>query len=207
MSCMDYKKPNQIIVGVDEAGRGPLAGPVAVAAVSMSRSHLAKFTRGVISQSALPLRDSKKLSAAARGLWFSALQKARHAGEIDFSVALVGEKIIDSRGIVYAVRLGVRRVLNRLKIGPSQSQILLDGSLRAPAKYRKQKTIIRGDNTVPIIMLSAIAAKVRRDRRMIGLAKRYPGYGLEIHKGYGTSDHYRALKRLGISPIHRRSFL
>ena len=85
--------------------------------------------------------------------------------------------------------------------------ILLDGGLKAPAKYKDQKTIIKGDEKVKIIALASIIAKVSRDRHMRRLAKKFPDYGFEIHKGYGTRAHYRALHRRGLSPLHRRSFL
>ena len=207
-------KKGRYLIGIDEAGRGPLAGPVSVAAVAiMSRLNLdglllrpnlsaPRFDLGFGS-----LRDSKKLSAEKRGRWFNWLQFQQARGRLLFKTALVGEKIIDRQGIVPAVRIGIARVLRRLKILPDHSRILLDGGLRAPAKYKNQQTIIRGDSSVPIIMLAAIAAKVRRDRRMIRLARRYPNYQFEIHKGYGTRRHYAALRRHGLSPLHRRSFL
>ncbi len=154
----------------------------------------------------LGLRDSKQLSAKRRDAWYRWLQKAQQRGELNFAVSLVGEKIIDQRGIVYAINLGLRRVLRRLNLRPARCLIQLDGGLRAPAGFKNQQTIIRGDQSVPIIMLASIAAKVRRDRRLIRLARRYPGYGFEVHKGYGTAAHYQALHRLGLSPIHRRSF-
>lgn len=169
---------------------------MAVAAV-VSRATL--DTRG--------LKDSKGLSSARREEWYEKLKKARRRRELNFTVALVGEKIIDRLGIVRAVAIGIRRCLARLKLNPKQCRVLLDGSLRASRIYQNQKTIIRGDSRVPIIMLASIAAKVRRDRRLTRLAKRYPGYGLEIHKGYGTKKHYAALRRRGLSPLHRRSFL
>lgn len=192
------------LIGIDEAGRGPLAGPVAVAAVAVSRLNLdrKRFDLGFG-----PLRDSKHLAPRRREEWFGWLKKQRARGRLRFTASLVGEKTIDRIGIVRAVKIGIRRVLGRLKIRSNDCRILLDGGLKAPAKYHNQRTVIHGDNLIPIIMLASIAAKVRRDRRMGRLSKRYPGYGFEIHKGYGTKKHYAALRRQGLSPLHRRSFM
>lgn len=201
----------QYTIGIDEAGRGPLAGPVSVAAVViMSRHRLDRLLRSNLSTGRFDLgfglRDSKKLSGKKREEWFQWL-KEKKKGELNFAVSLVGKKIIDKQGIVPAVKIGIRRCLNRLKLNPDQCRVLLDGSLKAPKIYRNQKTIIRGDETVPIITLASIVAKVTRDRKMLRLAKNFPNYQFEIHKGYGTRAHYRALRKNGLSPLHRRSFL
>ena len=191
------------IIGIDEAGRGPLAGPVSVAVVAlMSRLNLdSDKSRG-------RLRDSKKLlSVAKREKWFEWLKQKQKNKQLKFAVSLVGEKIIDRRGIVPAVKIGIKRCLNRLNLQPERCQVLLDGSLKAPKIYQNQKTIIRGDEKIPLIMLASIIAKVTRDRKMIRLAKNFSHYGFEIHKGYGTRAHYCALHRHGLSPLHRRSFL
>ena len=201
------------LVGVDEAGRGPLAGPVSVAAVAtMSRRRL---DNGSLDNGTSPalgctragLKDSKKLTAKKREQWFVWLRQKQKNNRLKLTVSLVGEKTIDRIGIVGAVRIGIRRCLTRLKLNPKHCRILLDGSLHAPKIYRNQKTVIRGDEKIPIIMLASIAAKVRRDRRMIKLARVYPNYHFEIHKGYGTRAHYVALRHHGFSPLHRRSFL
>ncbi|HEY4524669.1 MAG TPA: ribonuclease HII [Candidatus Paceibacterota bacterium] len=195
-------KKTTYLIGLDEAGRGPLAGPVAVAAVAL----MSGVTLD-IRMARVTLRDSKQLSPLRREQWFRWLKQAQRNKKLNFAVSLVGEKIIDRRGIVPAVKIGIGRVLRRLKIAPGRSRVLLDGGLRAPAKYKNQRTIIRGDQTIPIIMLAATAAKVRRDRRMVRLARRYPNYQFDIHKGYGTRRHYIALRHHGLSPLHRRSFL
>jgi ribonuclease HII len=192
----------RFLVGIDEAGRGPLAGPVAVAAVSFNLERVprpSELLRGI--------RDSKRLPVATREAWVTQTRAWRQEGLLDYRVALVGESIIDRLGIVPAVRLGLARALARLGLAPTRCQILLDGSLRAPAFYPDQTTIIRGDQSEPVIALASILAKVRRDRRMAGLAAQYAHYGFERHKGYGTRAHYQALRRYGPSPLHRRSFL
>lgn len=188
------------MVGVDEAGRGPLAGPVAVGVVAVPiklKSAIGHYA----------VRDSKKLSPRDRDGWYRFLIKERRLGNLCFATALVSEKIIDSRGIVPAVRLGIKNCLQRLKLEPGICEVRLDGSLRAPRRFRCQQTIIKGDETEPIIALASIAAKVRRDRRMIKLAKLYPDYNFEIHKGYGTAAHYQKLQVHGPCLIHRRTFI
>ncbi len=192
----------KVIIGIDEAGRGPLAGPVAVAVVVLGlklNGDLGKFKK--------TLRDSKNLSAIKRDFWYDWLRQKKHQGVLDFKVSLVGHKIIDQEGISRAVFLGINRCLRRLDLRPDNCQVLLDGSLKAPAKYKNQKTIIRGDETVPLIALASIAAKVRRDRRMIKLSNKYKHYGFERHKGYGTAYHIKMIKKFGPSNLHRRSFI
>ncbi|MFH1169963.1 MAG: ribonuclease HII [Candidatus Vogelbacteria bacterium] len=207
------KKYRRYMIGIDEAGRGPLAGPVSIAAVSvMSRLSLDRLLRSNLGAERFdlgfgPLHDSKKLSVKKREQWFEWLKQKQKSGELQFAVSLVSEKIIDRIGIVRAVRLGIKRCLDRLNLKPEHCRVLLDGSLRVPKIYQNQKTIIRGDEKIPLIMLASIIAKVTRDRKMIRLAKIFPQYGFEIHKGYGTRAHYRALHRYGLSPLHRRSFL
>jgi len=188
------------LVGVDEAGRGPLAGPVSVGVVVIPMTLKPALNR-------YGVKDSKGLSVGDRERWYQWILKERRAGKLNFVTALVSARTIDERGIVAAVERGINRCLARLDLSPDACRILLDGSLRAPAKFKKQKTIIRGDETEPIIALASVAAKVRRDRLMIRLARKWPGYGFEVHKGYGTKAHYAALRRQGPSLIHRRTFL
>lgn len=188
------------LVGIDEAGRGPLAGPVSVGVVVAPIEFKTVFKKYAI-------KDSKKLSEKNRERWYKWLSKERRLGKVNFATALISHEVIDNKGIVYAVKLGIKRCLNRLNLRPSVCQVLLDGSLKAPLLFKNQTTIIRGDETVPIIALASIAAKVRRDRYMCRLAKKFPKYQFEIHKGYGTKAHYQALKKYGLSTVHRLSFL
>jgi ribonuclease HII len=113
---------------------------------------------------------------------------------------------IDREGIATAVRRALWRGVNALAPDAALVKVMLDGSLKAPPEYA-QETIINGDELVPLISLASIAAKVSRDRLMLELAKEYPQYGFEKHKGYGTAAHYEALKKYGLSAIHRRSFI
>jgi ribonuclease HII len=191
------------IVGIDEAGRGPLAGPVSVGAVRILNDpstslRVKKFFKGI--------KDSKQLSAEERELWYSLALEAKKRGELDFSVALVSERVIDTHGIAYAVRLGIRRCLKRLEVS-EESQIFLDGALKAPEAFKHQLTVIRGDEKIPVVSLASIVAKVTRDRKMVRLARQFPQFSFEVNKGYGTRVHLSALEKYGLTAIHRRSFL
>lgn len=193
----------QYIVGVDEAGRGPLAGPVAVGAVCLS---LDRYRQLLKAPDLSFLKESKQLSGKNRDQWYSWLLKERRRNRLQFTVVLVGPEQIDQLGIAPTLKLAVGRGLYRLSTPTDRPRVLLDGGLTAPVGFSDQQTIIGGDDSEPIIALASIAAKVRRDRKMIQLAKQYPGYDLERHKGYGTASHVRALMQAGLSPIHRRSF-
>jgi ribonuclease HII len=187
------------VVGVDEVGRGPLAGPVAVCALCLNPGFNKKDFGN--------FRDSKKLSHNQRLVWLEKIEEERKLGNLTYKVSLESNKIIDTKGLSFAIRNALKKSLKSLKVNPKDSLILLDGGLKAPAEYKNQKTIIKGDEKELAIALASIVAKVTRDALMVWLAKKYPGYGLERHKGYGTVLHYQALKKHGISAIHRKSFL
>lgn len=209
------------LVGVDEAGRGPLAGPVSVAAfaIPLLKSHFnskngaenTNWQNYRSETSIVGVKDSKKLSEKQREEWYAKFLKLQKEGKVIFTCSLVSASVIDKQGIVVAIRLGVKRSLSRLNLEPrfnlDNVTVLLDGSLKAPPEYKDQKTIIHGDDIEPIISAASVVAKVTRDRYMKKLAKKYPGYGLEIHKGYGTKAHYDVLKKIGLSEMHRKSFL
>ncbi|HEY9584070.1 MAG TPA: ribonuclease HII, partial [Candidatus Paceibacterota bacterium] len=124
-----------------------------------------------------------------------------------YYTSFVSHKIIDRQGIAYAIRLAIKRTIKKAGLRPDNCEIRLDGSIYASKEFKNQKTIIKGDEKEPIIALASIIAKVRRDNRMKRLAKKYSGYGFEIHKGYGTKNHIKAVKKLGPSEIHRRTFI
>jgi len=190
-------------IGIDEVGRGPLAGPVAVGVVAVSRKHMPVFVRMF-----RDVKDSKQLSEKAREVWFGKLRNAREEGTLDYTVAMVGAPSIDRIGIVRSIRIAMARALTRLACDPRQSRVLLDGSLYAPTAYSDQRTIIRGDESERIIATASIVAKVTRDRKMKRLARQFPDYGFERHKGYGTAEHIEAIRSCGkITGIHRQSFL
>ena len=186
------------VIGIDEAGRGPLAGPVAVGAVSIPLNFNRNFFKSI--------KDSKKLSSGDRELWFQLALEARKSGVLNFAVSLVSEKVIDRRGISYAIRLGIKRCLTALAV-PEDSQVFLDGGIKAPVEFRHQLTVVRGDEKIPIVSLASIVAKVIRDRRMVRLSKKFPEFDFQMHKGYGTSQHRKALEKYGFTVVHRRSFL
>ncbi|KND51683.1 MAG: ribonuclease HII [Parcubacteria bacterium C7867-001] len=189
----------KFVLGVDEAGRGPLAGPVAVGIVCVEE--------GFDIAAAFPgLNDSKKLSEKKREALFELLLEREKAGDVRFVVKSVDAATIDNAGIAVCVRRSVHEGIRTLMPEPTSGKVFLDGALSAPEGY-EHEVVIGGDALIPAIMLASIAAKVARDRLMIKLAEEYPVYGFEKHKGYGTKVHYAALKEHGLSPIHRRSFI
>lgn len=187
------------LLGIDEAGRGPLAGPVSVGVVRVPEGFdVVKEFIGVA--------DSKKLSEKKREKLFTMLEERARNGDLAFTVEFESAETIDREGIAVAVRRALSRGVNALAPDAAIVRVLLDGALKAPLEYA-QETIIGGDATVPLISLASIAAKVSRDRLMLELANDYPQYALEKHKGYGTALHYERLQTYGLSPIHRRSFI
>lgn len=190
-------KPSiKYIIGVDEVGRGPIAGPVAVGAFLIQKNLSWKdFKR---------LKDSKKLSASAREEWFKRLRKLPNTR---FVVSFTSHTVIDARGIVPAITSAIARSLKKLAVNPKECLVLLDGGLRAPEEFIYQKTIIKGDEKECAIACASVMAKVSRDRKMVNLSRKYPHYGFESHKGYGTQEHYARIKRYGLCAIHRKSFL
>jgi ribonuclease HII len=189
----------EFILGVDEAGRGPLAGPVAVGVVAVPKGFdVAMEFPGV--------KDSKKLSEKKRENIFKLLTTRVAQSDLRFTVEFESAETIDQYGIAHAVRAALSRGVNALAPDAAQVKIQLDGSLKAPPEYA-QETIINGDDLVPIISLASIAAKVLRDRHMTELSLQYPVYGFQKHKGYGTAVHYEMLKKHGLCAIHRRSFV
>ena len=204
------------LVGIDEAGRGPLAGPVSVGAFAIPINKANYNTIFTTAQRSLApnrddflcgVRDSKKLSEKQRERLFRGFQKMKKDGKAQFACSLVSNKIIDKRGISYAIRLALLRSLEKLKLKPDDCEVRLDGSLHAPKEYTNQKTIIHGDDLELVIGAASIVAKVTRDRVMKKLAKKCPNYSFEVHKGYGTKKHYENLKKYGPSAIHRLTFL
>ena len=187
------------IIGIDEAGRGPLAWPVAVGAVALPKNFITEIF-GL-------LKDSKKLSEKRREEIFTQMQILKKEKKINFSVALVSNKVIDDKGIVFAIKKGIEEVLQKISADPKICRVYLDGSLKAPEEYKDQETIIRGDELIPIISLASIAAKVTRDRHMKELAQIHTSYDFEIHKGYGTKTHISLIKKIGLCDVHRKTFL
>lgn len=186
------------IVGVDEAGRGPLAGPVAVGIVLIPRNFNWRLILGVV--------DSKKITPRNREAIFQRAQTLKKQGALNFCVVQVSAQVIDRIGITRSVARGISRGLKKLNVNPTCTDIRLDGLLKAPPEFKKQKTIIKGDAKEKVIGLASICAKVTRDRTMVSLARTYLPYDFDVHKGYGTQAHIATIKKYGLSKIHRRSF-
>ena len=199
-------KKKFFIVGIDEAGRGPLAGPVCVGAVGVKittdKNLEAKLPSalGSLASKLEGIKDSKKLSAKKREEWFKVL---RENPELECHHVFVSNEAIDKFGIRKAVLYGVEKVLEKFSRQPDF--VLLDGSLYAPGKY-KQETIIKGDEKVPLIAAGSIIAKVSRDRVMMNMHKKYPEYCFNEHKGYGTKKHFEKIIKHGFCDIHRKTF-
>lgn len=189
---------NISIAGVDEAGRGPLAGPVAVGVAVAPLDFDWTRIPGVTDSKKVAPKNREKIYAIARTL------KRQHA--LDYAVSLVSAAQIDKIGITRAVALGIERCFNKLGLNPQYTYVKLDGLLKAPPLFTSQETIIKGDAKEKIIGLASILAKVTRDRTMVRYAKEFPQYFFEAHKGYGTALHYEAIKVHGFSPLHRLSF-
>lgn len=189
-------KKVKYIIGIDEAGRGPLAGPVAVAAVAARVSGGKKTLYGI--------KDSKKLTAKQRELWREIIIK-----NFFCEVSLVSADIIDKKGITKAVKMALRRNLIKLRkkinFVPSECFILLDGALKAP-NYYPQETIIKGDEKIPLISAASVMAKTHRDKKMINIHKKNSLYRFDLNKGYGTEFHINKIKELGFTSYHRKSF-
>ena len=184
-----YKEGYKYIAGVDEAGRGPLAGPVCAAAVILPE--------GVIIDG---INDSKKLSEKKRELLFDdIITKA-----LSYSVQFIEPSVIDEINIKKATSLAMHNAVSALSVSPSF--VIIDGNDNIPFDI-PYKYIIKGDSLSQSIAAASILAKVSRDRLMTSLDEKYPGYGLKKHKGYGTKEHMEAIRKLGVSEIHRKSFM
>ena len=204
------------MIGIDEVGRGSLAGPLFVAAVAIpTKLRIKNYELGI-------MRDSKRVTPLKREKWFTYFKNHPH---IIYTVARVYPKTIERKNVSQAANLAALRAYKRLvssvpekkskishgagKYQVSNHQVYLDGGLylgngknRLPAK-----TVVRGDEKYTAIKIASIIAKVSRDRTMVRLAKKYPKYKFEVHKGYGTKRHIQAIKKFGPSIIHRQNFL
>ena len=184
-----YNDSVQMLCGVDEAGRGPLAGPVCAAAVILPKETVIEG-----------LNDSKKLSEKKREQLYDVICETAVSYAISF--ATVAE--IEELNILHATQLAMIRAINELD--PVPDLALIDGNQAGDIKF-PHETVIKGDASCVSIAAASILAKVTRDRFMVEMAEQYPNYHFEKHKGYGTKDHYNALREFGPCPIHRPSFL
>ena len=183
----EHASGHDLICGIDEAGRGPWAGPVVASAVILDQSN---FPQG--------LNDSKKLMHEKREALFGPIVNSSHVG-----IGIVSAAEIDAINILQATYLAMKRAVLNLKTQPTYA--LVDGN-RAPPLPCKVQTIIKGDSLSLSIAAASIIAKVTRDRMMIEMDTQFPGYGFALHKGYGTAKHAAALAQLGPCAEHRKSF-
>lgn len=182
------------VAGIDEAGRGALAGPVVAAAIILP------LQDAVVLAELAEVDDSKKLTATKRERLFDLVQ----AKAVAYGVGVESARVIDEIGILPANRRAMMAAVAQLE--PAPEFLLLDGRMRLHQVNIRQKSVIRGDKESLSIAAASILAKVTRDRLMVALAERYPGYGLARHKGYGTKGHLAAIGERGPSEIHRHSF-
>ncbi len=197
------KKSCEYICGIDEVGRGPLAGPVTVGLVIYKKNISRLFSK-------IPLLDSKKLSPQKRKEIFKMLQAWKKEGKVFFATASVSANEIDEIGISKAIRKCINRVFHKIKsleVQPLRIEVKLDGGLYAPEGFIYQETIIKGDTKERSIAFASIVAKVTRDKYMEKQSDIYPEYGFSQHKGYGTKDHYKEIKKYGVCELHRVSYL
>ena len=198
-------------IGIDEAGRGPLAGPVSVGVAMVPSDFDWDLITGV--------NDSKKLTEKKREEIFKIAKRLKKEGKLDYAVSLVGAKAIDTKGIVPSIATGMNRALKRLLKDPvincskestdyKHIQVKLDGGLKAPEEFVNQETIIKGDSKEKVIGLASIMAKVTRDRYMVrkSASPIFAPYTFASHKGYGTKAHREAIAQYGLSLEHRKTF-
>ncbi|HEY1041252.1 MAG TPA: ribonuclease HII [Candidatus Paceibacterota bacterium] len=188
----------KVFVGIDEVGRGPIAGSVVICAYVVATSMYQEFCR-----TAQGINDSKKLSSKKRQAW---IEKTKNSGFSILKEKSAAE--IDEYGISYCLTKNIEEALQEIELqGYEIEKVFLDGSLKAPEKY-SQETIIKGDESQPLISMASIVAKEYRDDYMKKLGAQFPEYGFEQHMGYGTKHHYSKILENGvISTIHRLSFL
>lgn len=185
------------LVGVDEAGRGPLAGPVAVGIVKVARDFDWRLIQGV--------GDSKKVTPKNRFAILRCATELKREGKLDFTVVMGSARDIDKKGIAFVIRSCIEKGLKELDLKPEECFVKLDGALRAPSSFT-QETIVKGDSKELVIGLASICAKETRDAYMLRMGKKYPEYEFELHKGYGTKAHREAIVAHGLSNIHRISY-
>jgi ribonuclease HII len=191
-----YKKGYKLIVGVDEVGRGPLAGPVIACAITVPEFSISNLGY-------LKIRDSKRLSAKQREEIYKVLEENPDVG---WGIGRVSEKVIDRINILEATKLAMQRAVRNLeKKQPGIDFLITDGNFAIKSPIA-QKSVIKGDQKVFSVAAASIIAKVYRDRMMLRYDKKYPTYGFDRHKGYGTKLHRNLINKKGLCKIHRKTF-
>ncbi|MBP6975035.1 MAG: ribonuclease HII [Candidatus Pacebacteria bacterium] len=212
------------LVGIDEVGRGPLAGPVTVGAVAVEIDGRIALTYKNLRKKLMEISgkkypigvDSKKMKESERDFWYEVILKLVKGGELISVVSSSSAQMIDKRGIAVCIKnlvdTNLKKISNKFKIKLSNSfaqmNVLLDGGLKTSVPVASQKTIIKGDEKELLISLASVYAKVTRDIYMKKLSKnsKYSTYGFDIHKGYGTLKHRQTILKHGLSDEHRRTF-
>ena len=197
-------KRQDFIIGIDEVGRGPLAGPICFGFVKISIDNYFKLKK----DKNLPKQgfDSKKIRKENRGEFAKYLQKLKKEKVLDFCIVGFSNKDIDKFGLSVVIKKSIKKGLSKMKVKGNHT-LLLDGGLKADKKFLNQKTIIKGDEKEKVISWASILAKVYRDNFMEKIAKKYPEYNFEKNVGYGTKEHLESIRRYGITQLHRQSFL
>ena len=213
MVILKERMKQRWVIGIDEVGRGALAGPLTVGVVAIRKN-------ASLTGSKLPLRDSKKLSPSQREAWVAYMREWKQKkNDIFFATWSMSPKEVDRLNVSQAANWAATKALSKLlidaEIDPKAAKVFLDGGLyikdtsarkKGKTAFPVSETIIKGDERVPVIALASIIAKVTRDKKLTKLHDKYPAYHLAKHKGYGTKMHRDALKAHGISDIHRLTF-
>lgn len=194
--------PDREVCGIDEAGRGPLAGPLSLGLVCFSKEVFQKALRGEVLQG---IGDSKKLTGKKREELYEELLCL----PLTISHVFLPAFVIDNRGLSWCIRRGIEKLLQKSRL--KNSYLLIDGNYRFSPELGQTvgfsyESIVKGDERILSISAASIIAKVRRDRYMVKMDGKYPEYRFSVHKGYGTAMHQKIISEIGLSPIHRKSF-
>ena len=195
---LNFLKTYKYVAGIDEAGRGPLAGPVVASCVILNPKSITDLDKNSWHKT---IRDSKKMTQKQREKSFEDIKK----NALSYGIGQASHIEIDKINILQATYLAMKRAIENCKIKPEF--IFVDGNQEIPNSQIKQKTIIKGDSSILSIACASILAKVTRDAIMLNYHKKYPKYRFDKHKGYGTLIHREMIKKYGVCPIHRKSFL
>ncbi|MFW5853162.1 MAG: ribonuclease HII [Patescibacteria group bacterium] len=182
-------------LGIDEVGRGPVAGPLTVAGVLMP-----------ITEENWPRKDSKKLTLKQRLSWYDFLLEKKNFNHWQMAEVSIKPIVIDKVGLSYALAVAVNRLIEKINFNKQNTLICLDAGLPLSTEFNCL-SFPQADEKMPAVALASVLAKVRRDKRMDYYHRLYSDYGFDRHKGYGTAYHFTKIKEFGLSPIHRRSFL
>lgn len=195
---------SRFLVGVDEVGRGPLAGPVVVCSFCVKEVDLSEIVLEIFENK---IRDSKRLTKKKREEISFKLSQKKKDGKVNFKISIAKASVIDKYGINPSIKKIIESSILALRLDPNDTKVFLDGGLFAPNIFSNQETIIKGDSSNALIAIASILAKVYRDNLMTKFSKEFPNYKFEKNMGYGTKEHILILKKLGPSLIHRKTFI